>query len=359
MFAAPTMNTPSSLQEAYAQSSEVKTEYQPSYPVLSHNDDDVVINKVEKPKRKPHKTRATHRTVRTIIKEIDGTYKAKALTTEFPIKRKQRARKAAVERNISPRNIMAWSKQTSDNNLITYSNVSLWKNSLMDSVDTKKGKANTEGVSQSDDQLGMPILKNPNLEDRKRKAEDLAQTHFDRITTIAHTNAASILYTPTKYRGTYSPKNPSLIVLLDMTTEANLKDVLSLNLHDVETVDGDTYATLFIPLAKAGSSLSVPIIITKFSSYLDRPQTAWKSVKGTKKSTIRLYNDREGIHTAALQDLDAKIERSDQGYNSKMVVVHDADIDLSAIKDVVHTTREGLVDLIASRLRDMKLHYVQ
>ena len=74
---------------------------------------------------------------------------------------------------------------------------------------------------------------------------------------------------------------------------------------------------------------------------------------------MRLYHDREGIHTGALQDLDVKVERSDQGFKAKMLVVHDAQIDMSPLKDVVHTTVEGLVELVVGRLREMGLHYVE
>ena len=320
-----------------------------------------VVTDVEvRPKIKARKPRNTsHRIVRTIVKEIDGTYHAKSLSVEIPIRRKQRAVNAAKHRGISTRNIYAWSKSTSDENLIKYRDASKWYKNLVMSFQDRKSKTSTkENAGTKDVNVGPLFIKHPSLSDRKQKAHDIAHIHYDRIITLARKNTANILQSPTRYRGMYTPKNPSAIVLLDMTTDANLKEVLSFLLQDVETVDGDTYATLVIPLAKAGSAITVPVIIIKFKSYLDSPHTAWKSVKGTKKSTMRLYHDREGIHTGVLQDLDVKVERSDHEFKTKLIVVHDADINMSPLMDVVHTTADGLVDLTVSRLREMGLHYV-
>ena len=310
----------------------------------------------KKMKSKPRKPRNnTHRTVRTIVKEIDGTYKAKTLTSDLPLKRQQRATKAAKERGISTRNIYAWSKSTSSDNLIRYINATQWNTNLIGSFQGKRGK----DTSISQMELQFSQSHHPNLKDRKQKAHDLAHIHYHRMMTLAQTNAANILQTPTKYRGTYTPKTPSTIILLDMTVDSKVKDVLSLYLHDVVEVDGDSYATLFVPVPKSGSYISVTVMITKFNSYLDSPKTAWKSLKGTRKSTMRLFRDREGIHTAALQDLDMKVERSDHGFKAKMVVVHDAQIDMSSLKDVVHTDLDNVIDVVASRVRDMGLQYVE
>ena len=318
-------------------------------------------DKGRKTKSKTRKLRNnSHRTIRTIVKEIDGTYKAKNLIVDIPIRRQQRAINAAKQRGISTRNIYAWNKSTSGENLIKYRDISQWTTNLLGSFQDRKSKAaNKESIGNIQSEGNVSFPTHPSLTDRKQKSHELAHIHYHRIMALAQSNSANIFQSPTKYRGTYTPKKPSVIVLLDMTTDAKLKDVLSLHLQDVDTVNGDTYATLSVSVAKAGSYITVPVIITKFNSYLDSPQTAWKSVKGTKKSTMRLYHDREGIHTGALQDLDMKVERSDHGFNAKMLVVHDAQIDMLPLKDVVHTTVEGLIELVVSRLREMGLHYVE
>lgn len=322
-------------------------------PVMENEDSikqESADQKVKKSKsRKPRNN--SHKTVRTIIKEMDSTYKANALKKDIPLKRQHRAAKAAKERGISTRNIYAWSKSTEKHNLIKYAHSTRWTSNLFESFKDKK--ANVSNIPVEHDMEKKP----PRLADRKQKAQDLAHLHYHRMMRLAQNNTAQILQTPNKYRGTYTPKKPSTIILLDMTKDNKVRDALSLYLRDVTEMDGDVYGTLFVPLS--GNSISVSVLITKFNSYLDNPQTAWKSVKGTKKSTVRLYQDREGIHTGALQDLDAKVERSEQGFKAKMIVVNDEDIDMSSLSDVVHTGLENLFHIIASRVRDMGLHYVE
>lgn len=308
------------------------------------------IKPKSKCQRKPRNN--SHKSVRTIIKEMDVTYKANALKKDIPLKRQQRSVKAALNRGITTRNIYAWSKSAQDNSLIKYRHLAKWNSDLLESFRDKKAKLDVSIIKA--EQEGK---KPARLSDRKQKAQDLAHLHYHRMVKLAQNNTAQILQTPNRYRGTYTPMKPSTIILLDMTRDNKVRDALSLYLRDVIEMDGDVYGTLFVPLS--GSSISVSVLITKFNSYLDSPQTAWKSIKGTKKSTIRLFQDREGIHTGALQDLDTKVERSSLGFKAKMIVVNDEDIDMSQLSDIVHTGLEHLFDIVASRVRDMGLHYVE
>ena len=300
-------------------------------------------SQVQQKKKQRRSKNTSRRSRRTIFKEMDETYKAKAMNTEVGMSRSGRVKKAVIGREVSKRNVYSWAKTTAASNLIRYRDSDLWRKALLTSLGEKDEAQ----------------IKPPRMSDRKQIAQHISQTMLDRISKLAQANAFTIVQAPVKMKGSYTPHHPSVLALVDMTSAQNLKDILSLYLQDSETVDGDTFATLAIPLAKAGSSLSVPVTITKFTSFLDNTQIAWKSVKGTRASTLRLYLDREGIHTGALQDMDVKVERFSGDYKMKMVVVHDNTIDMSGLKDVVTTHVENIVDTVAGRLRGMGLKYVE
>ena len=314
--------------------------------VTTKTSNQIVGKGKEAEKRKSRKPRNTsYRSMRTIFKEMDETYKAKDQHKEMRLSRTGRVGEAVKQRGVTKRNVYAWAKTTMQENLMKYRDSTSWQKNLQTSL-------------KDENQL-IDYLKKPSLSDRKHVAQHISQSIFNRLITLTQANTLKIIQAPSKQKGTYSPKHASVIALIDMTTEQKLTDVLSLYLHGSETLNGDTFATIFISMAKAGSALSVPITITRFSSYLDNPQIAWKSIKGTKASTLRLFHDREGIHTGALQDLDLKVERFADDYKMKMIVVHDNAIDMSAIEDVVTTPVEGIIDTIAGRLRGMGLSYVE
>ncbi len=348
------------LQEAYSASNYVISSTE-SNPMISCGQPPILINKgdieVTKKTKRPRVT--SHRSVRTVMKEIDNTYKAKKLTLYKPMKRCKRVKDLSKERGVtSTRNMFAWNPKSGEKQyLMKYSDTKGWTDSLLDAFGFNSKSAEVFGNDALKSQF-LSTVKKPSLKDRKQHAQYLAQNHYHTIMSIAE--GSKILGAPKMYKGTYTPECPSLLVLLDMTKDAKLRDTLALNLKDVTTPVGDTYGSLFLPIAKSDSFITAPVEIIKFTSFLDKPSTAWKSVKGTKMSSLRLYMDREGIHTGAIQDLDTKIERtSKQGFKAKLIVVHDEGVDMTALKDVVTTSVDGLKDMVASRLRNMGLHYVE
>ena len=109
--------------------------------------------------------------------------------------------------------------------------------------------------------------------------------------------------------------------------------------------------------------VSVPVVIAPFRSFLDASHLSWKSVSGKKDSTLRLFGDREGIHTGVLQALDKVIElgtdsKLPQPIKMKMIVVNDEDnMTMSDVKDIVKCTVPEIPEMIASRLRGMPWKY--
>ena len=300
---------------------------------------------------------------RTVRESMDRHFGAKNLLDEVPMCRASRVRKVARSRGVSTRRVNAWRAEGREN-LVKYSNGRQFLETLRASCG--------DLVSE------RPIISEKGIT-ANRRAVAMFTSHsiYLRIRDIVERNATHLTHPMPLRERSYTPKHPTVLALLDATGDGHLWETMKARenfLVVAEESSREGVGVLRIPLpAPVQVDLSVPVLVARFDSLLDAPESSWRSVRGTKNGTMQLFLDREGINTATLQMLDEKVDRDNKKKNdgeqdgnkilAKLVAVGDDGVDLSGAEDVVSASvsdgDDRLTRVIVSRLRGTCLEYVE
>lgn len=316
------------------------------------------------------------------------------LLNDFPLKRLNRVKR--LRREGKNKGGFVWAKEN-QNKIVHYKDDQAFVESLYASVATRE-----------DEQGHYRPIPPPSLAKRRQIGQTLSFHHFtqalknlsDEVIT-QHNRCQDMFHA----YGTFHTKQPSLMYVVGishsadelaaMYTENDGKDTRLNIVH--RTVDGTIFGNLVLMVSKHGNPngnpidaaggmeelpgneelpsevrqrlhsacprayVSVPVLFASFNSFLDCPKLSWKSVSGTRASTLRIFADREGIHTAALQDIDSKTQHRGMlpvNLNMNLIVVHDEKhVSFSDVDDIVKCTPTELSDMIASRICNLPWEY--
>ncbi len=290
---------------------------------------------------------------RTIRESMDRQFGAKDLLNEVPLTRAGRVKKVAKSRGVTTRGIWAWRTEGRDK-LVRYSNGRQFQETLQASCgdpNNKRAVISEKGI----------------MANRRTAAMFVSHANYLRMRDMVERNAAHLTRPMPLRERSYTPKRPTVLALLDATGDGHLWETMKTRddfLVVAEESSREGVGVLRIPLpAPVQVDLSVPVLVARFASLMDAPESSWRSVRGTKVGTMQLFMDREGINTATLQMLDEKVERDNktQEILTKLVVVGDDGVDLSGVEDLVSaaTGGEELTRVVVSRLRGTCLGFVE
>ena len=261
---------------------------------------------------------------RKVRKVVSQSYKKRYGTyyEKFPLNRVTREKVRASELAVTRGKIWSW--KDPDNIIMSYIDQSSWFESVLKST----GNKSCENF----------LITGQVLENRRKFGRILAHMNFIRIKEALYRDKMLLSKDLTQHehknKFTAIPEKNIVFVILDMTTKS---DVVSTKKREgVYKEISDRSGFVYIEVCGQDVSICIPVIIVPFSSLLDVPEISWKSFSGTRKSTERIFADRDGIHSSALQLLDRNIDKCKDGVIKRMIVVHDDSIAFAGDSDVVH-----------------------